>query len=162
VYQGFPRLLSGLSKPFQVIFRKKRLFIFMSHIPKPVLVELRLRFGCSSSHRERLLVCCSKLQSSAAFKSEVTLSILAISSNCKSVSIRVHPWLNSFFPAQAVANSNLKSTVDLDLEELIWGENGLPAPLLPDLRHCFCPMVTKELWDTGQYRPKKYPRSPGP
>jgi hypothetical protein len=55
------------------------------------------------------------------------------------------------------SNSNLKSTVafpkstiDSDLEKLIWGENGLPAPLLPDLRHSFRSITTWELWDAGQ------------
>jgi hypothetical protein len=30
-------------------------------------ILLREAFGCSSSHRERLLICCSKLRFSAAF-----------------------------------------------------------------------------------------------
>jgi hypothetical protein len=75
----------------------------------------------------------------------------------KSVFISFPPWLNSTLRWVIPANSKLKSTaacpkstVDLDLEKLIWGKNGLQAPLLPGLRHSFCPIVTGELWDTGQ------------
>jgi hypothetical protein len=120
----------------------------MSHIPKPVLVEVRLRFGLR--------------QSSAAFKSEVTLSILAISSYCKSVSIRVHPWLNSFFPAQAVANPKRKSTaacpkstVDLYSESLIWVEKRPANALSSGFRHSLCPITMRELWNAGQKQTKK-------
>jgi hypothetical protein len=55
-----------------------------------------------------------------------------------SMFIRVHPWLNSLFQVFTTTNPNRKSmvaygksTVDLDLEKLIWFKNGLPTPLLP-------------------------------
>ena len=87
-FQGLPNL-SKVSQAFPSLFQnKKDCLFFMSHLPKPILVERRLRFGCSSSHRKRLPVSCSKPPSSAAFKSEATLSFLSIKSFCESVSIR--------------------------------------------------------------------------
>jgi hypothetical protein len=48
------------------------------------------------------------------------------------------------------ANSQSKSTIDLELEPLIWGKNGLPTPFLPGYRHSFGPIMTGKLWNTGQ------------
>src|SRR3984957_16132126 len=74
-----------------------------------------------------------------------------------SVFISVHPWLNSLFQVSATINSQpkstsdySKSTVDLGLEPLIWGKNGLQTSLLPGLRPSFYPIETMELWDAGQ------------
>jgi hypothetical protein len=50
-----------------------------------------------------------------------------------------------------------KSTVDLGLEKLIWGKNGLQTPVLVGCRQSFWPTTTRELkranqkqTDTGQ------------
>jgi hypothetical protein len=43
-----------------------------------------------------------------------------------------------------------KSTVDLRLEPLIWGENSLPTPLLPPCHHSFCLITIRQLWKAGQ------------
>jgi hypothetical protein len=109
----------------------------MRHTSKPISVGTRLHIEAR--------------QSSAAFKSEVTMSILLIESLRKSVFIRAHPWLNSLFWIPTPANPNpkstpgyRKSTVDLREELLIWVKNDLQTSLLPACRHSFCPMTTRE------------------
>ena len=70
---------------------------------------------------------------------------------------RVHPRLNPLFyiPTPAISNPKStptyrKSTGDLRLEPLIWGENGLPTSFLPACRRSFCPITTRERNRAGQ------------
>src|SRR5580698_5543578 len=76
---------------------------------------------------------------SISFAASSSLSFSAFDLHCLgsirsilSVFISVHPWLNSLFlisiPHNSKPKSTLgypKSTVDLGLEKLIWGKNGL-------------------------------------
>ena len=71
----------------------------------------------------------------------------------------VHPCLNSLFWIPIPPNSNpkstpgyRKSTVDLGLEPLIWGKNGLQTLSLPACRHSFCPIKTRE-WNRANQKP---------
>jgi len=75
----------------------------------------------------------------------------------QSVFVRVHPWLNSLFCIPAPPNPNPKSTagypkstVDLWLEPLIWGKNGLQTPSLSLFRYSFCLTMARELWKPNQ------------
>ena len=88
------------------------------------------------------------------------LSVCPVKSVFIGISIRLPRstwWLNSLLTIWAPANSKRKSmvafpksTVDLSLELLIWGKNGLQTSPLPDSRHLFRSITMRELWGAGQ------------
>ena len=84
------------------------------------------------------------------------LKIQKMNLNCKFIRYFNVTVAGINFPASKITAFNTctlkypKSTLDLRCELLICVESGLQTPLSPGLRHSFCPITTRELWDTGQ------------